>query len=169
MAQPLASITNLASVLQYATESAAVAATKCPAAVQAYNDAAALASSFIPLTMSGDMAGEANYVETVRQAILAANNVCRGNLAYTTEGATQSTTDIQEDIEGSGGGGGEGSGGGGGGMSASVFGMPLWLLGLGAAGLMWYLYGKDKKGGRKGGGRKRSTKRTARRPARRRR
>lgn len=160
MAQPLASITNLASILQYATESAAVAATKCPGAVQAYNDAAALASSFIPLTMSGDMAGEANYVETVRQAILAANNVCRGNLAQTTEGATATTTDIQEDVEG---------GGGGGGMNASVFGMPLWLLGLGAAGLMWYMFGKGKKGGRKGGKRaKRTTKRTARRPARRR-
>lgn len=161
MAQPLASINNLASILQYATESASVAATKCPGAVQAYNDAAALASSFIPLTMSGDMAGEANYVETVRQAILAANSVCRGNLAQTTEGATATTTDIQEDVEG-------GSGGGGG-MSASVFGMPLWLLGLGAAGLMWYLYGKDKKGGRKSGGKRAKRSKGARRPARRRR
>lgn len=154
MAQPLASITTLNAIGQYAAESAAAAAGKCPAAQQAYLDAVNVTQSLAQMQQTSPMGwDEAGSVEQVRRMILAANQTCKANLTVvtgtpvvlasgtTTPVESADPTDMMDYFTGSSSGGG---------------GFPWWLVGLAAVGAVWYFSGKRKGG--KSGGKKKSGK-----------
>ena len=144
----LANIRTLAAVRTYAQAEAKDAATQCPAAYSDYQKAVTIANSY--MTFAGT-ALEITYVETVRQAILAARQTwyaagCPGLEAA--EIKTVQETEVPET------GGSVQAGLGGSGIGTFL------LVGAGVFGLL-YLLDKGRKGKGKTSARRKTTRRKA--------
>jgi len=111
--QPLASITTLSAVGQYAAAEMAVAATKCPVVVAAYQAAIDIANAGATTIANNPGTDETGFVDGVKAQIAVARKAwyANGCASPTTGAAAASTTedaivvDIQSLTESAGGGG----------------------------------------------------------------